>query len=71
MPGPTGHGYVRGCLKSLTIGLKWLAQKGDGVGFRAHVRSDALLVAFNGLDPERRQSARAPRATPCGKIATA
>ena len=26
-------------------------------GFRACVRSDAFLVAFNGLDPECRQSA--------------
>jgi hypothetical protein len=26
-------------------------------GFRAYIRSEALLAAFNGLDPERRQSA--------------
>src|SRR6185295_5538729 len=47
----------RGCLKSITTALKRLARKGDVEGFRAYVRSDAFLAAFNGLDPERRQSA--------------
>jgi len=33
-----------------------LARGGDVEGFRAYVRSDAFLDAFNGLDPSRRQS---------------
>jgi hypothetical protein len=47
----------RGCLQSITTALKRLARYGDVEGFRAYVRSDAFLAAFNGLDPERRQSA--------------
>jgi len=47
----------RGCLKSITTALKRLARNGDVEGFRAYVRSNAFLAAFNGLDPERRQSA--------------
>jgi hypothetical protein len=33
-----------------------LARKGDVERFRAYVRSDAFLRAFNGLDPGRRQT---------------
>ena len=47
----------RGCLKSITTALKRLARNGDVEAFRAYLRSDAFLAAFNGLDPERRQSA--------------
>jgi hypothetical protein len=47
----------RGCLKSISTALRRLARYGDVEGFRAYVRSDAFLAAFNGLDPERRQSA--------------
>jgi hypothetical protein len=47
----------RGCLKSISTAFKRLARKGDIDGFRAYVCSDAFLTAFNGLDPERRQSA--------------
>ena len=47
----------RGYLKSITAALKRLARSGDVEGFRTYVRSSAFLVAFNGLDPERRQSA--------------
>jgi hypothetical protein len=32
------------------------ARSGDVDGFRAYVRGDAFLTAFNGLDPERRPS---------------
>ena len=47
----------RGCLKSITTALKRLARNGDVERFRAYVRSDAFLAAFNGLDPKRRLSA--------------
>ena len=47
----------RGCLKSITTSLKRLARTGDVDALRAYVRSAAFLAAFNGLDPERRQSA--------------
>ena len=47
----------RGCLKSISTALRRLARNGDIQGFRAYVRSDAFLATFNGLDPERRQSA--------------
>ena len=47
----------RGYLKSITAALKRLARSGDVEGFRTYVRSSAFLAAFNGLDPERRQSA--------------
>ena len=47
----------RGCLKSITTAFKRLARNGDVEGLRAYLRSDAFLAAFNGLDPERRQSA--------------
>src|SRR5262245_45504269 len=46
-----------GYLQSLTMALKRLAKKGDVEGLRAYVRSEAFLRAFNGLDPNRRQSA--------------
>jgi hypothetical protein len=45
-----------GSLRVLTQTLMRLARMGDVEGFRAYVRSDAFLVAFNGLDPSRRQS---------------
>jgi hypothetical protein len=47
----------KGCLKSMTTALKRLARNGDVERFRAYVRSEAFLANFNGLDPERRQSA--------------
>jgi hypothetical protein len=47
----------RGCLKSITTALNRLARSGDVEGFRTYVRSSGFLAAFNGLDPERRQSA--------------
>ena len=47
----------RGCLRVITTALKRLARNGDVERFRAYIRSDAFLAAFNGLDPERRQSA--------------
>src|SRR6185436_13635814 len=47
----------RGCLKSITTAFKRLARNGDVEAFRAYLRSSAFLAAFNGLDPERRQSA--------------
>ena len=47
----------RGCLRVITTALKRLARSGDVEGFRVYVRSSAFLAAFNGLDPERRQSA--------------
>jgi hypothetical protein len=43
-------------LRVLSAKLMGLAREGDVVGFRAYVRSDAFLAAFNGLDPSRRQS---------------
>ena len=46
----------RGCLRVITTVLKRLARNGDVERFRAYVRSGAFLAAFNGLDPERRQS---------------
>ena len=46
-----------GCLQSLTMAFKRLANKGDFEGLRAYVCSDAFLAAFNGLDPNRRPSA--------------
>jgi hypothetical protein len=33
------------------------ARRGDVDGLRAYVRSDAFIASFNGLDPERRQTA--------------
>jgi predicted Zn-dependent protease len=47
----------RGCLRVITTALKRLARNGDVERFRAYVCGDAFLAAFNGLDPERRQSA--------------
>jgi hypothetical protein len=47
----------RGCLRTLTQTLIRLARNGDVGGIRAYVRSDAFLAAFNGLDPNRRQTA--------------
>ena len=46
-----------GCLRVLTATLMGLAREGDVEGFRAYVRSNAFLTAFDGLDPNRRQSA--------------
>jgi hypothetical protein len=46
-----------GCLQSLTMALKRLAKKGNVEGLRTYARSEAFLRAFNGLDPNRRQSA--------------
>ena len=45
-----------GCLKSITAAFRRLARAGDVEGLRAYLRSDAFLHAFNGLDPERRES---------------
>src|SRR5262245_15942324 len=45
-----------GCLRVLTQTLVRLARHGDVEGFRAYVRSDAFMAAFNGLHPGRRQS---------------
>jgi hypothetical protein len=53
----------RGCLKSITAALKRLARAGDVEGLRAYLRSETFLHAFNGLDPERRQSALRAHAT--------
>ena len=53
----------RGCLRVITTALKRLARNGDVERFRTYVRSDAFLAAFNGLDPERRQSAMRASAT--------
>ena len=46
----------RGCLRVLTGTLMRLARSGDVEGFRAYLRSDAFRAAFNGLDPDQRQS---------------
>ena len=46
----------RGFLKSITTALMRLARNGDVDGLRTYLRSDNFLRAFNGLDPERRQS---------------
>jgi hypothetical protein len=46
-----------GFLQSLTMAFKRLASGGDVEGLRAYVRSEGFLRAFNGLDPNRRQSA--------------
>ena len=48
---------ARGSLKTISTALMRLARRGDVEAFRAYVRSDAFLAAFNGLDPERRRSA--------------
>lgn len=47
----------RGCLRRLTATLMRLARRGDVVGFRAYVSSDAFLADFTRLDRGRRQSA--------------
>ena len=47
----------RGCLQSISSTLMRLGRNGDVEDFRAYVRSEAFLAAFNGLDPERRSSA--------------
>lgn len=44
-------------LQSLTMAFKRLASRGDIEGLRAYPRSEAFLRAFNGLDPNRRESA--------------
>ena len=46
----------RGSLKSITTAFMRLARNGDVDGLRSYLRSDSFLRAFNGLDPERRQS---------------
>ena len=46
----------RGFLKSISTAFMRLARRGDVDGLRSYVRSDNFLRAFNGLDPERRQS---------------
>ena len=46
-----------GCLRLLTATLMRLAREGNVEGFRGYMSSDAFLEAFNGLDPDRRQSA--------------
>ena len=46
----------RGFLKSISTAFMRLARKGDVDGLRSYIRSDNFLHAFNGLDPERRQS---------------
>jgi hypothetical protein len=46
----------RGCLKSITTAFKRLGRAGDVEGLRAYLRSDTFLLAFHGLNPERRQS---------------
>src|SRR5262245_65412090 len=46
-----------GYLQSLTMARKRLAKKGDVEGLRAYACSEAFLRDFNGLDPNRRQSA--------------
>jgi len=46
-----------GCLRVLAATLMSLAREGDVEGFRAYVCSEAFLRTFNGLDPNRRQSA--------------
>src|SRR5262249_60970349 len=47
----------RGDLSSISRYLRRLARYGDVAQIRDYVRGDAFLAAFNGLDPERRQSA--------------
>jgi hypothetical protein len=47
----------RGYLQTITTALKRLVRTGDVEGFRAYVRSDTFLAAFNGLAPERRRRA--------------
>jgi hypothetical protein len=46
----------RGFLKSISTAFMRLARNGDVDGLRSYLRSDNFLHAFNGLDPERRQS---------------
>ena len=46
----------RGFLKSITTAFMRLARNGDVDGLRSYLRSENFLHAFNGLDPERRQS---------------
>jgi len=46
----------RGLLKSITTAFMRLARNGDVDGLRSYLRSDRFLHAFNGLEPERRQS---------------
>jgi hypothetical protein len=53
----------RGCLKSITAAFRRLARAGDVEGLRAYLRSDTLLRAFHGLDPERRESVMRAHAT--------
>jgi hypothetical protein len=47
----------RGNLSAISKAIRRFARYGDCAGLRAYVRSDAFLVAFNGVDPERRHSA--------------
>ncbi len=47
----------RACLQLISMALHRLAGRGDVDGLRAYLRSDHFLMAFNGLDPDRRHSA--------------
>ena len=47
----------KACLQLISMALHRRAHRGDVDGLRAYLRSDAFLMAFNGLDPERRRSA--------------
>src|SRR5262245_10031216 len=47
----------RGCLRTLTQTLMRLARRGDVEALRDYLSSDTFLAAFNGLEPNRRQSA--------------
>jgi hypothetical protein len=46
----------RGCLRVLTAAFMRLARNGNVDGLRKYVHSDPFLLAFNGLDPNRRQT---------------
>src|SRR5262245_42868804 len=46
----------RGYLRSITAALAQYARNGDVDAFRAYLRSENFLDAFNGLAPDRRQS---------------
>jgi hypothetical protein len=52
-----------GRLRSITAALARYARHGDVDTFRAYLRSETFLTAFNGLAPERRQSVMRAHAT--------
>jgi hypothetical protein len=52
-----GMKSAAGCLRVLAATLISLAREGDVEAFRAYVCSEEFLRAFNGLEPNRRQSA--------------